>query len=505
MRPLAEATLLVAACAALYLTGTGDIPFYTRGEPREGLVVREMLATGEWLVPARPEGEPARKPPLYYWSAALAARALPRAPERALRLPSAVYGTLGVLGTWGVARAAWGAAAGLPAALIVATTFEWMRAATSARVDMTLTAALTALLAGWILALVRGRGWLVLALAGATAGVLAKGPVALVLAGLAAAGFLAAVRERAAWRRLRPVLVLALAAAAAGLWYAAAYLRIGPEFLDVVARENWLRFVDTESAKTGHEHALGYLVPLGLVGLLPWTPLLPLALAPLGARPRPHAVTLAAAWVVTGVLFFSLAAAQRSVYLLPLFPALALLLGAGVAAAPETGRLARAARLGAGLYAPAMLLLAAVAGAYAAGLDPGLLLRRWLTPRDAAGAATLAEAARAARLPLGLLAAATALAAPLLARAARRASWQRLVRVLAALAVLWTVTFDAVFHPAIARGRSLASFFVQVDGMVGRTEPLYAFFPPDPGLRFYASRAARATRARRAAPRPQKG
>jgi len=56
MRPLAEATLLVAACAALYLTGTGDIPFYTRGEPREGLVVREMLATGEWLVPARPEG-----------------------------------------------------------------------------------------------------------------------------------------------------------------------------------------------------------------------------------------------------------------------------------------------------------------------------------------------------------------------------------------------------------------------------------------------------------------
>jgi len=61
-----EALGLAVVCATLYLTGTADVPFYTRGEPREGLVVREMLATGRWLVPTRPAGEPARKPPLYY-------------------------------------------------------------------------------------------------------------------------------------------------------------------------------------------------------------------------------------------------------------------------------------------------------------------------------------------------------------------------------------------------------------------------------------------------------
>src|SRR5207302_10916662 len=90
-------------------------------------------------------------------------------------------------------------------------------------------------------------------------------------------------------------------------------------------------------AATGHAHAAGYLVPLGLVGLLPWTPLLPLALVPL--RDRRAAAALAAAWVATGVVFFSLAAAKRSVYLLPLHPAVALLLGAGVAAPPADGRL----------------------------------------------------------------------------------------------------------------------------------------------------------------------
>src|SRR5439155_22065980 len=130
-------------------------------------------------------------------------------------------------------------------------------------------------------------------------------------------------------RPLRVVPVLGGAAVLAGLWYAAAFAREGSALLDVVARENWLRFVDPEGAATGHAHAALYLVPLGLVGLLPWTPLLPLALVPLRDRPRSAAAALAAAWVATGVVFFSLAAAKRSVYLLPLHPGVALLLGAG--------------------------------------------------------------------------------------------------------------------------------------------------------------------------------
>jgi len=283
--------------------------------------------------------------------------------------------------------------------------------------------------------------------------------------------------------------VLGGAAVLAGLWYAAAFAREGSAFLDVVARENWLRFVDPEGAATGHAHAAGYLVPLGLVGLLPWTPLLPLALVPL--RERPAAAALAAAWVATGVVFFSLAAAKRSVYLLPLHPAVALLLGAGVAAPPANGRLERMARLGALLFAPAGLGLAALGGALVLGFDPVPLVQPWLRPDDAAGAATLVAAVRAAAPWLALLAGATAAATPLVARAAARAEWRRLVLAVAALFALWTASFDLLLHPAIARERSLKGFLAEVSRSVPPGAPLYALYPPDPGLRFYAPAALR--------------
>ena len=151
--PGREALVVMAACAALSLSGASRVPFYTRGEPREGLVVQEMLRSGKWLVPARPDDEPARKPPLYYWVAAPALAALPDRPELALRLPSAALGGAAVLGTWATARAAFGATAGLPTALVLATSFEWARAATSARVDMALAASLTAVLAAWVFAI----------------------------------------------------------------------------------------------------------------------------------------------------------------------------------------------------------------------------------------------------------------------------------------------------------------------------------------------------------------
>src|SRR5262245_63957616 len=112
------ALLVTGICLVLFFTGLGAVPFYTRGEPREALVAREMLRTGEWLVPSRPEGELTRKPPLYYWIAASTLTALPGRPELAARLPSAILGTLGVLVTWAAVRARFGGEVALLAALI---------------------------------------------------------------------------------------------------------------------------------------------------------------------------------------------------------------------------------------------------------------------------------------------------------------------------------------------------------------------------------------------------
>jgi len=130
--------LLVAACLVLFFTGLGSVPFYTRGEPREALVAREMIRTGEWLVPARPDGELTRKPPIFYWAAPTSLSLLPERPELAARLPSTLLATAGVLLTWAVVQASFGAAIAFPAALMLATSLEWIRAATVARVDMAL-------------------------------------------------------------------------------------------------------------------------------------------------------------------------------------------------------------------------------------------------------------------------------------------------------------------------------------------------------------------------------
>jgi 4-amino-4-deoxy-L-arabinose transferase-like glycosyltransferase len=284
--------------------------------------------------------------------------------------------------------------------------------------------------------------------------------------------------------------VLALAAAVAGAWYGAALARQGGVFLDVVLRENVLRFVDTEAAGTGHGHPAAYLVLLGLVGLLPWTPLLPLALVPFRSRPAP-AVAALGAWTITILVFFSLAAAKRSVYLLPLFPAVALLLGAGVASMAEEGRAPAAARAASWTYLPAALALAAIELALACGIDASAPVRPWLRPDDAAGAAALAVSGRAAAAPLAALALATVAGAAVLARARTRDDWRRVVIVVAALAVASTAIFDGFLHPAVARTRSLAEFMARVDRLVPPDSPLYAMFPPDPGLRFYAPRELR--------------
>ena len=478
-----QVLLLAVACGVAYLTGLRDIDFYTRGEPREGLVVREILRTGTWLVPARPEGEVARKPPLYYWLASPVLRALPDAPELALRLPSVALAIAAVLGTWAVARAAVGPPVALAAGLVLATAFEWTRAATSARVDMALAAPLTAVLAAWMLVLRGGdRRWIWLAAAGATLATLAKGPVALALPALAAGALAAWERDPRVLRRLAVVPVLGIAAAVAGLWYLAAFAEQGRAFFDVVVKENLVRFIDTDDARTGHAHGPLYLPIVGLVGLLPWVPLLPLAWTAVRAdRARP--LRLAAAWSVVTVVFFSLANAKRSVYLLPAFPAVALLVAAGTTRGDDTW-----ARRLAIAYLPALLLMAGAGLALAVGLDPGALLRPWLRGDDAHGATAVAAAARANGTLVAMVSLATIAGAITIERARRVPDWPGLVQVVAALTVVWTALFDATIHPAISRTRSLRELMVRVDRLLPPDATLEAAFPTDPGLRFYAPR-----------------
>src|SRR5512147_1299029 len=67
----ASALLIILAWAILQLWGLGRVPFHTKGEPREGLVVWEMTHGGGWILPKRNGEELPSKPPLFHWLGAI--------------------------------------------------------------------------------------------------------------------------------------------------------------------------------------------------------------------------------------------------------------------------------------------------------------------------------------------------------------------------------------------------------------------------------------------------
>src|SRR6185369_4243881 len=121
-------------------------PFFTKGEPREALVVRRMVEEGDWVLPKRVSEHGwtiASKPPFFHWLAAFSSEVAGAPSELAIRLPSVLLGAAAVVAVSTVASPVVGAEAALFGAVVLATTLEWVRAVSSARVDGTLAALMT--------------------------------------------------------------------------------------------------------------------------------------------------------------------------------------------------------------------------------------------------------------------------------------------------------------------------------------------------------------------------
>src|SRR5437660_4011967 len=335
-RPVLAAAALVALAVVLAALPIGS-DVYEGGEAREGLVVREMLRTGDWILPLWNGSVVPSKPPLFHWLAAGAA-ALSGAgvTEHTLRAPSIALAGLVVLLVFLAGRAWGGGKVAFMAALVLATTPQFLNEAGDGRVDMTLTTAITGAQLAFVHALGGGGGptRLVLALCLALA-MLAKGPVGPGLVGLTA--LVSALTNRRlgpALRLVRPLPVLVFLAVAGG-WYGLAYLHRGMDFVaKQIISENGEALLG--GARFPYRSPLYYLGPL-VVGGLPWTLVLPWALARgwrSGELPRRHAV----AWAAVVFLFFSLAPLKRAAYLLPLRPALALVIGWWLAEVAEEER-----------------------------------------------------------------------------------------------------------------------------------------------------------------------
>lgn len=376
------AFVLFAVWAVLQLRGLDEIPFHSKGEPREAIAVQDFVRGERYVLPLRNGYEMPRKPPLFYWLGGAAAAVTGEVDEQSVRIPSAVQSGAAALLLLVVGIAAGTPLAGLFSALVLLTSFEWMRAAVSARIDMTLALGTAASFAGLYMAMLRPRpAALVLLYGGMIWGTLAKGPIGVVLptlcamvvllidsgtrgllplGGIAAlaliahllgapteavaaiaGGSFAVLFVYVAWiavRPLRPFLGFACVGVVTALWYGLAARAGGEEFVRTqIFAENFGRFLGTAQIDVGHRHGLGYLFGALAAGFLPWTLFLPgyvphaVGVASGGSGRVRKLAAHALVWIAVVFGFFSISDSKRSVYLLPLYPAAATLVGSWLA------------------------------------------------------------------------------------------------------------------------------------------------------------------------------
>ncbi|HEY4959808.1 MAG TPA: glycosyltransferase family 39 protein, partial [Terriglobales bacterium] len=254
---------LIAFCGFLFFAGLQVIGLLGADEPRYAQIAREMLARHDWVTPVL-FGQPwLEKPPLLYWGAMLAYKAAGGVTGWAARLPSAALCTLMVFFIYVWARR-FRRGMQLDAALITAASVLIIGFARGASTDMPLAATFTiAMLSwyGWYES--QNRAWLLAFYAFVGLGTLAKGPVAVFLAGLIVVAFAALRRDSRLVLRTLWLPGIALYLAVVLPWFILVQ-RANPEFFRVFILEHNLARYTTDVYR--HKQPFWYYPPVALIG-----------------------------------------------------------------------------------------------------------------------------------------------------------------------------------------------------------------------------------------------
>jgi 4-amino-4-deoxy-L-arabinose transferase-like glycosyltransferase len=344
--PLAAVALLVAL---LTLNRLGSSDVCGGSEAVMGVFVQQMVEHRDLLFPLDNCSVPMYKPPLFHWTASALDYILGQDVVNSfnLRLPSALYAIAGAIVTMLFTLNLLEMRGGVLSGLILAGSYQYIGQGRIGLVDMTLTFFETLSLCAffcWFLLdaemLAAGRAkrrlhYLFAATMGL--GVLAKGPVGALLPGGAMVTFLTSERR---WQTLRNLFKLGplLAGVAVALsWYVACLIEGRFEFLGLqLGSENFGRFFGTLSYMPPWYYIKPLVLNSGPLSLL--VPAAVVSALSAGRSPRQGegrfsleeraalcARFFAIFWIVT-VVFFELSAFKRRAYLLPVWPASAVLL-----------------------------------------------------------------------------------------------------------------------------------------------------------------------------------
>lgn len=330
-------SLLALALAAFFFFDIGGRNISSPDEGRYIEIPREMVETGDYVLPRLDGILYFEKPPLFYWLEASAIKTLGIA-EWTMRVWPALLGFLGCLMTYGVGRRFYGRTAGLVSAAILATTLLYYALARFIIIDMLESVTMSAALFAFLLSAEeedekKALWWARAGHVAAALAVLSKGLIGVVLPGgigllwIALTGRWSFVR-----RALCPSGILIFLAISVP-WHVLAAMRNHDFLWFYFVHEHLMRFTTEVHRRDG---PLWYFVAVLAVGFLPWTgylwsavkDALPSSWKARGEKPVELFFLL---WAAVIFVFFSISSSKLPPYILPIFPPLALLVARVIA------------------------------------------------------------------------------------------------------------------------------------------------------------------------------
>lgn len=318
---------LVIFCLLLFFVSLGRWDLWDPDEPRYAEVAREMLMSGNFVLPHLNGEVYFDKPPLFFALIAFSARLWGEMSSFAVRFPSAFFATLTILITYLLGKRLFNQRVGFFAGLILATNVEFWWLAHRANIDSTLTFFTTLSIAGFYLGF-RYPGsrlfFYLIAFLSMGLGFLTKLQVAAIVPGLTLLTFMVATRKFSLLKDWKFYLALPIFLFIVLAWIVSAYQLGGSQYL------LQLFYYKTSAMffkEVSHPKPLFYYFEAFPAGFAPWFIFFPSALILAFQNPyrKQPEVILLLGWFITNFFFFSLSKGKRELYLLPLYPAASLL------------------------------------------------------------------------------------------------------------------------------------------------------------------------------------
>ena len=304
-------------------------PLIPTDEARYAEIAREMYSTGDWITPRYNGYKYFEKPPLQMWATSVIFEIFNVGNWQA-RLWSAFTGFLAIIFVGVTSAKIFNPRVGWLSSIILSSSPMWIVAGHYSSLDVALSSFLSAALCSLLLSqhaenINTRRNWIWLCWAFMALAVLSKGLIGIVLPSLVLILYCISTRD---WKILNQIRIISgslIFLVIAAPWFILVSIK-NPEFLEFFfIHEHFQRFAQNSHNRNG---PIYFFIPLLLIGILPWVPQLPMAfMKAIKRNQNSHlASRLLVCWVLVIFGFFSISSSKLPGYIIPIFPALAILI-----------------------------------------------------------------------------------------------------------------------------------------------------------------------------------